>query len=236
MGVLNVTPDSFYDGGRYENPSDVLRRVEAMVERVLPVVRMITKRFDVPVSVDTYKSNVARRALEEGAEIVNDISGLRFDAAMAEIIARYGAGVVAMHIRGTPQTMQLNTEYDDLLGEIRTYLEESVKLAEAAGIQPECVVVDPGIGFGKTIDDNYTLIRSIALFREIGRPVLVGPSRKSFLWKVLGTSPEDALEGTLSAAIFSYLNGADLLRVHDIGPVRRALVIARCFQERKNGQ
>lgn len=263
MGVLNVTPDSFYDGGRYYRPQDAIARAGKMVEegtdiidvggestrpsstpvdvdeeirRILPVVRAITRQFDVPVSVDTYKAEVARIALEEGAEIVNDISGLKFDVALAETVAKYGAGLVVMHIRGKPQTMQVRPEYEDLLAEVSDYLEGSLKLAEQAGVSRVNTVVDPGIGFGKALEDNYRLIRSIPYFRRLGRPVMVGPSRKSFLWKVLKCTPDDGLEGTISAAIFSFLFGADILRVHDVREVRRALVIAQQFVDGMSGK
>jgi dihydropteroate synthase len=262
MGILNVTPDSFYDGGRYRRAHDALRRAEEMVEagvdlidvggestrpgadpvpvdeelrRTVPVVRGIRERFDVPVSVDTTKAVVARRAIEAGAEIVNDISGLRFDPEMADAVAGLGAGLVVMHIRGTPRTMQRDTAYDDLAGEVRAYLERSLERAEGAGIDRERVVVDPGIGFGKRPEDNFELIRSLGTLREVGRPVLVGPSRKSFLWKALGTSPEEALEGTVVAAVFAWLYGADILRVHDVAEVRRGLIIARRFTEGGGG-
>jgi dihydropteroate synthase len=262
MGILNVTPDSFYDGGEYYKPRDAILKAEEMVEegadiidvggestrpsstpvdkdeeirRILPVVRGIASRVDIPVSIDTYKADVARIALEEGAEIVNDISGLNFDTRMTETVAQYGAGLVLMHIKGNPQTMQEKQEYEDLLSEVRDYLGNSLKVAEQGGIKRDNTVVDPGIGFGKSLLENYTLIRSVPFFRRLGRPVLVGPSRKSFLWKVLKCTPEDGLGGSISAAIFSFLFGADLLRVHDVGEVREALIIAQHFVNAGNG-
>jgi len=263
MGVLNVTPDSFYDGGRYLSPEDAVRQAERMVDegadiidiggestrpfsspvdereeirRILPVLKLIIRKFDLPISIDTYKSGVARITIEEGAEIINDISALRFDKGMAETVATYRAGVVLMHIRGQPADMQIETTYDDLLNEIASHLDSSLVRAERSGISREHTVIDPGIGFGKKLEDNYRLIRSIPFFQRSGRPVMVGPSRKSFIWKILGSTPEDSLEGTISASIFSYLYGADILRVHDVGAIRKALVIARRFVDEGKGE
>jgi dihydropteroate synthase len=256
MGILNVTPDSFYDGGRYLSPQQALERAERMVgegvdiidiggestrpfstpvdereeiRRILPVVRRLAGRLEVPLSVDTYKAGVARAALEEGVEIINDISGLTFDPAMADVAAQHDAGLILMHIRGVPGNMQENPVYDDLLAEVDRFLQASMNHAVNAGVSRERIVLDPGIGFGKGLEDNYALIRAIAYFRRHGQPVLVGPSRKSFIYKVLDCTPEDALEGTISAVIFCYLYGADIIRVHDVGPMRRALAIAGRF-------
>jgi len=256
MGILNVTPDSFYDGGRFSTPDNALRQAGKLVDngadiidlggestrpesvpveeqeelkRILPVLRLIKQRFDVPVSVDTSKSGVARIALEEGAEIVNDISGFAFDPNMPDTVAGFGAGIVLMHIKGTPGTMQIRPEYDDLVDEVSRSLRKSIDIAESAGIGGDNIVIDPGIGFGKRLKDNYTLIRSICRFKELGRPVLIGPSRKSFVFKLLGCSPEEGLAGTISAALFSFLHGADILRVHDVREVNEALVVAEAF-------
>jgi dihydropteroate synthase len=258
MGILNVTPDSFYDGGFFLDPKDAIAQAEKMIEegadiidvggestrpssepvdekeevrRILPVVRELCKRFDIPVSIDTYKSGTARAALGEGAEIINDISGLTFDPGMAVTVSECDAGLVTMHIRGEPRTMQLNPGYTDLLGDVLEFLGSSIEAAEHAGLPRENIVIDPGIGFGKTVDDNYELIRSIPRLKSLGRPVLVGPSRKSFLWKRLNCTPDEARDGSISAAVFSYLSGADVLRVHDVGAVRAALVIAEQFVE-----
>ncbi len=258
MGILNVTPDSFYDGGLFHDPDDAIAQAEKMIgegadiidvggestrpsslpvdekeeiRRILPVVRELCKRHDVPVSIDTYKSGTARAALGEGAEIINDISGLTFDPGMAETISEFGAGLVAMHIRGEPRTMQLNPGYADLLTDVIEFLGSSIDTAVEAGLPRENIVIDPGIGFGKTLEDNYELIRSIPHLKSLGRPVLIGPSRKSFLWKRLNCTPEEARDGSISASVFSYLYGADVLRVHDVGAVRAALVIAEQFVE-----
>jgi dihydropteroate synthase len=256
MGILNVTPDSFYDGGRYSTPGDALAHAERLVsegadiidvggestrpssvpvkeeeevERILPVIRLLSKHLDTPISIDTYKAGVARIALEEGAEIVNDISGLGFDRRMAEVVAKFEAGLVVMHIQGKPQTMQVNPEYKDLVADVTGELRRSMDRAERAGLRGDNIAIDPGLGFGKSLKDNYTLIQSIPQFKKLGRPVLVGPSRKSFLWKVMKCTPTEGLEGTISAAIFSYLYGADILRVHDVGEVSKALIIAEEF-------
>ena len=258
MGILNVTPDSFFDGGRYLSPADAIRQTEKMIRegadiidvggestrpsslpvseeeeigRVLPVIREIVDRFDIPVSIDTYRSKTARVALREGAEIINDISGLTFDPDMARTASEFGAGLVVMHIRGTPRTMQLDTEYGCLVTEVCDRLAKSIERAERAGLAREHIVVDPGIGFGKSLNHNYELIRSIPRLKRLGRPVLIGPSRKSFVWKLLDCTPSEALEGSIAASIFSYLYGADALRVHDVGAVRRALIVAEKFLE-----
>lgn len=246
MGILNVTPDSFSDGGDFYDPDDALRHAMAMIEegadfidiggestrpgsetitvddelrRVIPVIERFIKLSPVPVSIDTYKSGVASRALDAGAVIVNDISGLHFDADMADVIARHEASVVLMHIRGTPRTMQDDPHYDDVVGDICEYLEEGIRAAERKGI--EQIIIDPGIGFGKTAAHNLEIIRRLKEFRRLGYPVLVGPSRKSFIGKILDLPVEERLEGTAAAVAASILNGANVVRVHDVKAMKR---------------
>ncbi len=262
MGVLNITPDSFSDGGRYVRRDAALRRLEELqaegadivdiggestrpgsapvseaveLRRVLPVIEAAAERVDVPLSIDTTKAGVARAALAAGAEIVNDISGLRFDPDLGSLAAEAGAGLVLMHIRGQPRTMQENIYYDDLVGEVVAELGTSVQRALRAGCRREQLVVDPGIGFGKTAEQNLVLIEQLGRLRELGVPVLVGPSRKSFIGKILGLAVEDRVEATLAACVVALLRGARLFRVHDVAAARRALDMAEAITSRSNG-
>ncbi len=251
MGIVNVTPDSFFDGGKWTNPQTAIDHAlrlagegadfidiggestrpgagpvpaEEEIRRVLPVIEGLAGKTTVPISIDTTKSAVADRALDAGAVIVNDISGLQFDPALAGVAARRGASVVLMHIRGTPGTMQLAPHYDDLLGEIAAYFGERIAIARKAGIRQ--LVLDPGIGFGKTAEDNLEIIRRLGEFREFGLPLMVGPSRKSFLGAVLGLPAEERLEGTAAAVAISIVNGAHIVRVHDVRAMKRVSAVA----------
>ncbi|GIV11937.1 MAG: dihydropteroate synthase [Fimbriimonadales bacterium] len=254
MGILNATPDSFYDGGRYATFQSALARAEQMIaegadildiggestrpgaepvpleeelERVIPVIHTIAQRYDIPISVDTTKSEVARQALAAGACIVNDISGMQFDPAMPEVVAEAGAGVVLMHIQGTPRTMQLNPTYTDVVAEVRATLQSHIERALHAGIPRENIWIDPGIGFGKTVEHNLTLLRHIPDLKALGYPVLIGTSRKSFIGHLLGgLPPEERLEGTLATVVLSVAWGADIVRVHDVLATVRAVRIA----------
>ncbi|GAB4251076.1 dihydropteroate synthase [Deferrisoma sp.] len=254
MGILNVTPDSFSDGGEFFDRDAALERALAMVEegadlldvggestrpgaplvsqdeeerRVLPVIEHLAHRVGVPISVDTYKAAVARKAVDAGAAIVNDVSGLRMDPEMARAVAETGAGLVVMHMRGDPRTMQSDTTYDDLVGEIFRALEESVDRAVEAGVDRSRVWIDPGIGFGKSAGQNLVLLRRLGEFRSLGCPILVGASRKSFIGKTLGIDdPKDRLEGSLAAAVLAVAGGARILRVHDVRATRRAADLA----------
>ncbi|MCS6831003.1 MAG: dihydropteroate synthase [Armatimonadota bacterium] len=244
MGILNVTPDSFYDGGRYAHTEAAVQRALQMVEegadvldiggestrpgsqpvpeeeelrRVLPVIEAVRERTDVPISIDTTKSRVAARALQAGACLVNDISGLGFDPRMAEVVARYGALCCIMHIQGTPQTMQQNPQYEDVVGDISRYFEQRLTLAEEEGVPRENIWLDPGIGFGKTVEHNLEILRRLREFTALGLPLLVGTSRKSFIGRVLGDlPPEERLEGTAATVAIAILNGANAVRVHDV--------------------
>jgi len=250
MGVLNVTPDSFYDGGRYFKKADAGKRALQMIEegadiidiggessrpgsmpvsldeeikRVIPVVKEVARRSGAAISVDTTKSEVARQALQAGAAIINDISSLRFDPAMAGVCAKNKAGVILMHIRGTPATMQMDVEYDDLMSEIFNHLEERVDFAVKAGVKLENIAIDPGIGFGKDYADNLRIIRRLSEFKSMGRPTVLGVSRKSFIGKVLGVEAKGRLIGSIAAAITGILNGACIVRVHDVKETRMAI-------------
>ncbi|HMA53287.1 MAG TPA: dihydropteroate synthase [Acidobacteriota bacterium] len=256
MGVVNVTPDSFSDGGAYFDAAKAVDRgLELAAEgadiidvggestrpgsrpvpeaeeigRVVPVIGALRLKTQALLSVDTTKAAVARAALDAGADIVNDTSAFRFDPAMPGVAARSGAGVVLMHMQGTPLTMQESPHYDDLIGEIREFLAERLRVAAAAGIPAERVIVDPGIGFGKSFDHNLEILRRQELFHELGRPLLLGFSRKAFLGRILGRPPAERLEGTIAAAVLSVERGAHILRVHDVGPVARAVRAAEAI-------
>lgn len=252
MGVLNVTPDSFSDGGRWIDPGEAAERAREMAgagadlidvggestrpgaepvpaeeewSRIGPVLEALDPP-PVPLSVDTTKSAVARRALEAGASVLNDVSGLRFDPALADLAAETGAGLVLMHMRGNPRTMQEDVEYEDLIGEVRGFLEEAAGRARERGCRPEQIVVDPGIGFGKSVEGNLRLIGRLEAFLETGYPVLLGPSRKSFIGEVLEVPVEERVEGTIAACLEGLERGARIFRVHDVREVRRALDLA----------
>ena len=199
------------------------------LRRVVPVVESLRKQTSGLLSVDTTKAAVARAALDAGADIVNDTSAFRFDPAMPGEVARSGAGVILMHMQGTPLTMQRSPRYDSLLDEVRAFLGERIRVAEAAGIPRESIIVDPGIGFGKTFEDNLALLRRQEVFHGLGRPLLLGFSRKAFLGRLLGLPPEERLEGTIAAAVLSVERGAHILRVHDVGPVVRAVRAAEAI-------
>ena len=259
MGILNVTPDSFSDGGRFLRLDDALRRAEEMVaegadlidiggessrpgsapvaldeelHRVIPVVEALAGRISVPLSVDTYKAEVARRALDAGAALVNDISAMRFDPAMKELIAERGVPVILMHMRGTPRDMQISPFYEDVIGEIGVFLRERIAEAVSAGIAQSSIVVDPGIGFGKRVADNLEIVRRLDAFHALGCPILLGPSRKSFIGKVLDVPSEERLEGTAAVVALSVLRGAHLIRVHD---VRQMVRVARMVEAIEHG-
>lgn len=250
MGILNLTPDSFYDGGKYKGEKEILNRVEQMVEegadiidiggestrpgalpvtekeeikRVIPYIRKITHLFDIPVSIDTYKSKVAISALEEGAQMVNDISGLRFDPEMVKVVSSYNVPVVIMHIKGTPRNMQNNPRYESLMDEIISYLDDGIQRAVKAGIDPEKVIVDPGIGFGKTVEHNLFILKRLSELKVLGKPILIGVSRKSFIGKVLGLPVEKRLTGSLAASCIAVMEGARIIRTHDVKETREVV-------------
>jgi dihydropteroate synthase len=243
MGVLNVTPDSFADGGRYFDHRDALNQARALVEagadildiggestrpyaeavsleeelrRVIPVIRAIAPEISVPISIDTYKAPVAHAALEAGAFLINDISALRFDPEMAPLAAQTGAPVVLMHMQGTPRDMQRDPHYDDLIGEVRAFFQERLEFATARGIRRDLLILDPGIGFGKTWQHNLQLLQHLDAFLDLGCPLLVGASRKAFIGHLTGlpAGPERDV-GTLAAIAMAVWRGARIIRTHN---------------------
>ena len=251
VGILNATPDSFYDGGRYTGLSSGLKRAGEMIaegadiveiggessrpgsrpvsgeeekSRVLPLLEAIRSRHDLMLSVDTTKSSVAEAALKRGAAMINDISAGRFDPRMTEVLAACSsADVVLMHMKGTPETMQKNPEYGDPVEEIINFFFERIEIFEKAGISRSRIILDPGIGFGKTPEHNLEILRRLGEFKETGLRIMVGHSRKSFLGKILGRSEEERLSGTLAVSERLIEQGADFLRVHDVAPHRDLL-------------
>ncbi len=256
MGVINVTPDSFYDGGRYFGKKKAVHRAMEMVDqgveildlggessrpgsepisaeeelcRVLPVLKAIRPRTSCLISIDTTKASVARAALEEGADIINDISAFRADPKMIELAAASRAGLILMHMKGTPKTMQVAPFYEDVVAEVYSFLEERIDWAVKNGVAAERIIIDPGVGFGKRLEDNLRLINELSVFSSLGRPVLIGVSRKSFIGQVLNLPPEERLEGTIAAVVISLVRGASIFRVHDPLEVGRALRVAEAI-------
>lgn len=262
MGVLNLTPDSFSDGGQFSSADAATRRAEEMIAsgadmidvggestrpggeavtveeelgRVIPIVEELAKHHQVPISVDTTKSVVARAALEAGAEIVNDISALRFDFHIADEVAKAGAGLVLMHSRGTPATLHRLPPSPDIFSELKVSLRRSLNMAERRGVRPEAIALDPGIGFGKTFEQNLALIARLDEFAKnfAGFPILVGTSRKSFIGRILDDAPAEArLHGTMATVAAAVLHGAHIVRVHD---VRAAVETVRVIDAIKQG-
>lgn len=262
MGIINLSPDSFYPDSRVPTVTAALKMAERMIQEgadyldvgaessrpgakpiseneelaiILPVVSQLCKNCAVPVSVDTFKPGVAQKVLEEGVAIINDITGLR-TSEMAPIIAEYDAGVVIMHMRGTPATMQEEIYYDDCVGEIRQFLEQGIQTAEAAGIAPERIWVDPGIGFGKTVEHNLEIIARLETFSALGKPLLLGTSRKSFIGKILDLPVAERLEGSLATAVIGVIKGAEILRVHDVLETCRAIRIVSEILKIQHGE
>lgn len=258
MGIINVTPDSFSDGGRCFDTVTAVDRGVALVaegasildvggestrpgaepvsaaeeiDRVVPVVEALVDRVDVPISIDTTKLEVAREAVAVGAAIVNDISGLRFSPGLAELAARHGTGLILMHMLGEPRTMQRDPRYDDVLGEIGGFLKTAAEAAIDAGVAAEAIVVDPGIGFGKTAADNDRLLARLDTLLEVGYPVLIGHSRKTFLDPDGSIAPVDRVPESIAAGILAALGGASILRVHDVAAHARALAIVERIVE-----
>ncbi|QDT17066.1 dihydropteroate synthase [Alienimonas californiensis] len=250
MGIVNVTPDSFSDGGRWATVDAAVEHALALADagaamldvggestrpgaepvgeeeerrRVVPVITALAERTAVPISIDTTKAAVAAAALDAGAGVVNDVSGLTHDPAMTPLCAQRGCGVVAMHMIGTPRTMQLNPRYDDVLAEVSAHLAMRLDELEEAGVKREAVLTDPGIGFGKTAAHNLALLRGVPTLKRLGRPVLIGHSRKGFLKALLGREVEERTAGTIGVSVALAGLGTDWLRVHDVAAVRDAL-------------
>ena len=261
MGVLNVTPDSFSDGGLFFNEKKAVERalgliedgadiidiggestrpgsepvpVEEEIRRTIAAIKAISKEIKVPISIDTYKAAVAKHALDAGASMVNDISGLRFDPDMPKVVAEYKVPVIIMHIKGRPKDMQQSTVYEALIPEIMDYIRASILLARNCGILEDRIIIDPGIGFGKTFEHNLEIIKNLKEFTLLGRPVAVGVSRKAFIGKILGdVPPSERLEGTASAVAISIFNGANIIRVHDVKEMAKVAKVADAIKRCK---
>jgi dihydropteroate synthase len=254
MGIVNVTPDSFSDGGRYLDPQRAIEHALALdrdgaaildiggestrpgaepvsmqeeLRRVLPVLEALASQTSgVQLSIDTAKARVARAALDAGATLVNDVTALRHDPEMAEVVAGSGADCCLMHMLGEPRTMQRDPRYDDVVGEVKAFLEARMAFAVAEGIEEERIVLDPGIGFGKTLEHNLELLRRLDELLTLGRPVSIGTSRKSFLGRLTGRAVGDRGAGTIATNVLAYERGARIFRVHDVAPLKDALVVA----------
>lgn len=261
MGILNITPDSFSDGGLHfdkakavdhalkmiDDGADIIDiggestrpgsdpvPLEEEIKRTIPVIEHLAGKIKAPISIDTYKSEVAIRALDAGASIVNDISGLRFDPEMPKVVSKYKAPVVIMHIKGNPKSMQTNPVYEALIPEIMDYFRISIRLALKFGIPEDMIILDPGIGFGKTFDHNLEIINDLWKFTCLEKPVLVGPSRKAFIGKILDGSPvTERLEGTAAAIAISIINGANIVRVHDVREMSKVAKVADAIRRER---
>lgn len=247
MGIVNVTPDSFYDGGKYANADDAVRRAVEMaaagadiidvggestrpgsprvsldeeLARVVPVIEQIVQRTDLPVSVDTYKAEVARRALDAGAALVNDVTALRGDAEMVKVVASAGAPVVLMHALWPPETMQKDPEYFDVVEDVQAFLEGRAAMAMGFGVSRDKIILDPGIGFGKTLEHNLELLRNLPALLSSGYPLLVGPSNKSFIGQLTGRPASERAWGTAGAVAVGAASGAHIMRVHDVATMK----------------
>ena len=258
MGILNVTPDSFYDGGVFDSEKKVLNQVHTMIDegvdiidiggysskpgaenisldtelkRVIPYIEIIKKNFeDTPVSIDTFRSKVAKEAVNHGAEIINDISSGDLDQTMFETVSKLKVPYIMMHMKGKPTNMQINPVYKNLVVDISENLSKKIFEARTKGIND--IIIDPGFGFGKTTNDNYVLLKNLSFFKELGCPILAGISRKSMIYKVLNTDPQNSLNGTTCLNTISLMNGANILRVHD---VRQAKEVVDLFESLNSG-
>ncbi len=257
-GILNVTPDSFSDGGLYLDKNKAVKRglelaeegadiidiggestrpgsnsisTEEELKRIIPVLSDLREKTNALISVDTTKSEVARAALDHGADIINDISALRFDPQMPPLAVNKDVPVVLMHMKGTPKTMQANPSYEDLLAEVKSFFKERLETAKTLGIKREKIIIDPGIGFGKRHNDNLLLIKNLQALEEFERPIMIGISRKSFIGKILNLPVLERIEGTIASAVLSIIHGAHILRVHDVAPIKRAVLVAEAIME-----
>ena len=253
MGILNVTPDSFSDGGKYLEKNNAINHALAMIDngadiidvggestrpfsdpvsldeeisRVIPVIEGIRKESDVCISIDTTKSEVATAALNSGASLINDVSAMEVDPLMIDVALKFDCPIIIMHMKGTPKNMQDNPQYESLISDIKDYLQERVDFIVSKGVNSKKIVIDPGIGFGKTVENNFEIINNLNHFTKMGFPVMLGASRKSFIGISLDLPEEDRLEGSLAANIIGLQNGAKIFRVHDVAETNKAFVIA----------
>ena len=258
MGVLNVTPDSFSDGGLYNTHQKAINRVDEMIAqgadiidiggestrpgaepvsekeesaRVIPVIKEIVRKFNIPISIDTRKTEVAKKALDAGAHIVNNVEGLKNNEILGKIVARYDVPIILMHMRGNPKTMQKDIKYRSVVSDIIEELKNSITLARDAGIREDNILVDPGIGFGKTTEDNLKIINRINEFKILGKPVVLGPSRKSFIGNVLNLDVKERLEGTLATVAYAVLKDINIIRVHDVIQARRVIDMIKAIKD-----
>lgn len=258
MGILNVTPDSFSDGGLYLDPEAAIRRavemfqegadiidvggestrpfskrvsVQEEMDRVLPVIEGIRKELDIPISIDTYKSEVAKEAIRLGASIINDISALRFDPGMTELAVKEDIPVILMHMKGTPEDMQVNPEYEDVVSEVKGFLAERAKLLVERGFPKEKIIIDPGIGFGKTLEHNLLLLKHISQLHDLDFPVLLGTSNKSFIGKILQNQPHEREAGTLATVAYAAMLEVDIVRVHSVKKAKETLKVIEAIKE-----
>jgi len=258
MGILNVTPDSFSDGGIYLDKKSAVQKglqlikdgadildiggestrpgshpvtAEEEKRRILPVISEIRKKTDALISVDTTKSEVLKSALDAGADILNDISAMRFDPKILGLASKQDIPVIIMHMKGTPRSMQEGPEYVNVIQEIKTFLKQRITDALTAGIKKNKIIIDPGIGFGKRLKDNLKIISNLSAFSELGFPILIGVSRKSFIGDLLNLSPEKRIEGTIASSLISILQGAHILRVHDVSSLKKAVIVAEAIMK-----
>ena len=258
MGIINLSPDSFYGESRCKNVEQALSAAERMLEEgadildigaessrpgsvpitvqeeldhLLPVLIKLVEVSNIPISVDTYKSKVAHEVLQSGASIINDIKGLQQSEEMAETISRFQAGVILMHMQGSPETMQDLPQYDDVVTEVFEYLEQSIAIAVAAEINPEKIAIDPGIGFGKTDAHNLLILKNLNRLQELSKPVLLGVSRKSLIGNILNVPIEERLEGSIAAAVYGLTQGVSIIRTHDVRATRRAVKVAEAIMK-----
>ncbi len=263
MGVLNVTPDSFSDGGRFFSPARAVARGVAMAQegadiidiggestrpysrrlpaeeemaRVIPVIRELRREIPVPISNDTYKSRVASEALDAGASMINDISAFRLDSHMAAVAAEADVPVILMHMQGTPESMQLHPRYDNLMQEIIDFLNDAVERAKSAGIKEDRIILDPGIGFGKTFDHNLSVIHHLEKFQTLKKPLLVGPSNKAFIGKILNRETHDRDTGTMAVVAACALKGAHIIRVHNVMKAAETIKVVDAIRRERVGE
>ena len=256
MGIINISSDSFYEQSRCNSTDEVLAKAEKMtregadfldlgaessrpgskpiseqeeIDKLIPVISSLVKITDIPISVDTYKPIVAKEALKAGAKIINDITGLQKSPEMADVISMFDAGVILMHMKGSPTTMQKNPSYKNVVQEVKGFLEKSVKISESAGIFSDQIAIDPGIGFGKNQKHNLEILNNLEMFIELGRPILIGVSRKSFIGNILKLPPEGRLEGSLAASVIGVAKGVSIVRTHDVKETRNAIKITEAI-------
>jgi dihydropteroate synthase len=262
MGIVNVTPDSFSDGGRFLAPEQAIAHARELIDagadlldvggestrpgargvgaeeelaRVAPVLDGL-EGVGVPISIDTSKARVAEAALDAGADMVNDVTALRSDPALAAVCAERDCGVVLMHMQGTPRTMQENPTYDDVVDDVKAFLSERIEFAVGEGIHEERIWVDPGIGFGKNVRHNLELLQRLGELRELGRPIVVGTSRKRFIGALTGREVDERLGGTIATNVLATMAGAEVLRVHDVAEVRQAMVVSEAVLAVRSGR